>query len=199
MPVPVGPGDKVKQDADKNIASDLDGAIKDLGEALDKATQCSFGRVCSSDDSEKQDQPNIGKDLTDAEKAELGGSGSGTPGGWEPQDEENARNQQSTGAGSNKSAEAISCDIADGHAYEKHVIQQNEYADLGIKTKEQFAQHLENVVKNPTSTKELTNGRSAYWDQSSGTVVIRNPKAADGGGGTAFRPTNGRAYFDNLR
>ncbi|MEI2265674.1 VENN motif pre-toxin domain-containing protein [Erwinia sp. CGal63] len=39
--------------------------------------------------------PNIGKDLTDAEKTELGGSGSGTPGGWEPQDEENARNNNS--------------------------------------------------------------------------------------------------------
>ncbi|MBP2168267.1 filamentous hemagglutinin [Erwinia toletana] len=32
-------------------------------------------------------QPNAGKDLTDAEKAEVGGSGSGTPGGWEPGDD----------------------------------------------------------------------------------------------------------------
>ena len=38
--------------------------------------------------------PNIGKDLTDAEKVELGGAGSGTPGGWEPQDEENGRGKQ---------------------------------------------------------------------------------------------------------
>lgn len=68
---------------------------------------------------------------------------------------------------------------------------------MGIRTRAQFAQHIENVVKNPTSTKELSNGRSAYWDQSTGTVVIRNPKASDGG--TAFRPVNGRAYFDNLR
>ena len=37
-------------------------------------------------------QPNVAKELTDAEKAEAGGTGSGTPGGWEPQDEENARN-----------------------------------------------------------------------------------------------------------
>ncbi|CAI2460176.1 VENN motif pre-toxin domain-containing protein [Serratia liquefaciens] len=37
-------------------------------------------------------QPNVAKDLTDEEKAEAGGTGSGTPGGWEPQDEENARN-----------------------------------------------------------------------------------------------------------
>ncbi|XJQ54611.1 VENN motif pre-toxin domain-containing protein [Edwardsiella ictaluri] len=38
--------------------------------------------------------PNMGKNLTDAEKAELGGAGSGTPGGWGPQDEENGRNKQ---------------------------------------------------------------------------------------------------------
>ncbi|WON77125.1 hypothetical protein [Serratia sp. UGAL515B_01] len=38
-------------------------------------------------------KPNIGQDLTNEEKKEVGGSGSGTPGGWEPQDEENARNQ----------------------------------------------------------------------------------------------------------
>jgi filamentous hemagglutinin len=43
-------------------------------------------------DKEAESNPNIGKDLTDAEKAEAGGTGSGTPGGWEPQDEENARN-----------------------------------------------------------------------------------------------------------
>ena len=149
------------------------------------------------DKNEPVAEPNAGANLTDEEKAELGGTGSGTPGGWGPEDEENARNQESTSSGSGKSAETIGRDIADGHAFEKHVLEQNEYADLGIKTKEQFAQHIENVVKNPTSTKELTNGRSAYWAKSSGTVVIRNPKAADGG--TAFRPINGRAYFDNLR
>ncbi len=92
--VPVGPGDKVKQDADKNIASGLEGAIKDLSEALDKATQCSFGRACSSDDSAQTEGPNAGKNLTDAEKAELGGGGTGTPGGWGPDNEEKARHQE---------------------------------------------------------------------------------------------------------
>ncbi|ROP62879.1 filamentous hemagglutinin family protein [Enterobacter sp. BIGb0383] len=38
--------------------------------------------------------PNAGANLTDTEKAELGGAGSGTPGGWEPQDEENERNSE---------------------------------------------------------------------------------------------------------
>ncbi|QZY92321.1 VENN motif pre-toxin domain-containing protein (plasmid) [Pantoea dispersa] len=197
--VPVGPGDQVKQDADKKIASGLEGTIKDLGDALDKATQCSFGRACSSENGEEQNQPNIGKDFSDADKAELGGTGSGTPGGWEPQDEENARNNEAHSAANSKNlnAELTGKEIADGHAFEKHVIQQNEFANLGIKTKEQFAQHIENVVKNPTSVKELSGGRSAYWDQSTNTVVIRNPKPGDGG--TAFRPVNGRAYFDSLR
>jgi filamentous hemagglutinin len=98
VPVPglsVGPGDQVKQDADKTIASGLDGAIKGLGDAVDKATQCSFGRACSSEEGEKKSQPNAGKELTDEQKKELGGTGSGTPGGWGPEDEEGARNNES--------------------------------------------------------------------------------------------------------
>lgn len=43
-------------------------------------------------DDDKQTPPNVAQDLTDAEKAEIGGTGSGTPGGWGPEDEENARN-----------------------------------------------------------------------------------------------------------
>lgn len=90
--MPVGPGDKVKQDADKNIASGLQGAINDAIDWLDKATQCSFGRACSSDDDEEQGQPNIGKNLTDKEKAELGGSGSGT--GTPPENDSNQQNNK---------------------------------------------------------------------------------------------------------
>ncbi|MGY2292801.1 two-partner secretion domain-containing protein [Pseudomonas sp. SDO528_S397] len=94
-------------------------------------------------------------------------------------------------------AQLTADEIADGHAFEKHVIQQGEYQDLGITTREEFSNHIEEIVNNPTSFRELSGGRSAYWDDASGTVVIRNPKAADGG--TAFRPTSGRTYFDNLR
>ncbi|GKX61438.1 hypothetical protein SOASR032_00070 [Pragia fontium] len=57
-----------------------------LGDAISDALK---------DDDDKAAQPNVGKDLTGAEKAELGGTGSGTPGGWGPQDEENARNNES--------------------------------------------------------------------------------------------------------
>ena len=88
-------------------------------------------------------------------------------------------------------------EIAGGHAFEKHVVQQAEFKGLGIGSREQFASHIENVVNNPTASRQLSDGRSAYWDSTSGTVVIRNPRAADGG--TAIQPANSRAYFDGLR
>jgi len=55
----------------------------------------------------------------------LGGTGSGTPGDWEPQDEENARNNEAHSAVNSKNlnAELTGKEIADGHAFEKHVIQ----------------------------------------------------------------------------
>ena len=69
---------KLVKDANKTIASALDKKLKEMKEALDKATQCSFGRACSADDAEQTEGPNAGKNLTDAEKAEYGGAGSGT-------------------------------------------------------------------------------------------------------------------------
>ncbi|MDK9362271.1 hemagglutinin repeat-containing protein [Lelliottia wanjuensis] len=96
IPVPPPPvagtntGDAVTE-ANQTMASALDKKLKEIGESLDAATQCSFGRACTSEDGEKQNQPNIGKDLSDADKAELGGTGSGTPGGWGPEDEESGR------------------------------------------------------------------------------------------------------------
>ncbi|OOF45250.1 hypothetical protein BKK52_12725 [Rodentibacter trehalosifermentans] len=91
-------------------------------------------------------------------------------------------------------ATLISKEISDGHAFSKHVVKQGEFKNISVSTREQFEQHIENVVNNYTSFKELSNGRSAYWHEESGTVIIRNPKAKDGG--TAFQPREGRKYFD---
>jgi hypothetical protein len=88
--------------------------------------------------------------------------------------------------------------IANGHAFQKHVVVQGEFRNLNIQTSQQFANHIEKIINNPATPKRnLSHGRTAYWDQTTGTVVVRNPGASDGG--TAFRPTNGRAYFDNLK
>ncbi|HFT7880131.1 TPA: ShlA/HecA/FhaA protein, partial [Enterobacter roggenkampii] len=53
--------------------------MDDLFDAVDKATQCSFGRACSSDDSDQGLKPNVAGNMTDDEKAEYGGAGSGSP------------------------------------------------------------------------------------------------------------------------
>ncbi|MCU7829556.1 MAG: RHS domain-containing protein [Candidatus Thiodiazotropha sp. (ex Myrtea sp. 'scaly one' KF741663)] len=86
-------------------------------------------------------------------------------------------------------------EIAGGHAFEKHVLQRGEFPGF-IRTRKQFADHIENVMTNPSATRQLKNGRTAFWDDATGTVVIRNPKAVDGG--TAFQPTLGRQYFDDI-
>jgi len=87
-------------------------------------------------------------------------------------------------------------EIAGGHAFAKLVMKQGEFNDLGIKNKEQFASHIEKVISNPTSIKYLNNGRIGYSEQSTGTIVITNPKAKDGG--KVFRTKDSRQYFDDL-
>lgn len=86
--------------------------------------------------------------------------------------------------------------IATGHAFGKHVVQKQEFAKYGITNVQQFKRHIERIIRKPSSTRDLSDGRSAYWDDATGTVVIRNPKDIDGG--TAFIPLNGRAYFEGL-
>ncbi len=97
-PVPYGvtPGDVAIAKAKEDAASGLTKKLNELGQAIDKATQCTFGRACSSDDQEQESKPNVAGNLTDEEKAEYGGAGSGTPGGWGPEDEENARNNENS-------------------------------------------------------------------------------------------------------
>jgi RHS repeat-associated protein len=86
-------------------------------------------------------------------------------------------------------------EIAGGHAFEKHVLHKGEFAGLGIRTRKQFAEHIENVINNPTSVRTRSDGATAYWHKDSGTLVIRNPRSADGG--TAFQPREGQEFIDN--
>jgi hypothetical protein len=83
-------------------------------------------------------------------------------------------------------------EIAGGHAYGKHVVEQGEFR--GIHSRADFAKVIENTIVSGES-RVLSGGRTAYWHE--GVVVIRNPRAADGG--SAFAPTQGRQYFLNLK
>ncbi|AWW42162.1 hypothetical protein DN051_40150 [Streptomyces cadmiisoli] len=77
---------------------------------------------------------------------------------------------------------------ADGHAFQKHVVEQGEFP--GIRTRAQFADMIEGVILNG-ERRVRSDGASAYWRN--GVIVIRNPRSRDGG--TVFAPQEGYRYF----
>lgn len=94
--------------------------------------------------------------------------------------------------------------IANHHAYEKHVLNPDPrnlpFSDINVHSRIDFRNHVENVISNPTASKNLQttpNGweRQGFWHDNSGTVVIKNSSPNDPG--TAFRPTDGRSFYDN--
>ena len=82
--------------------------------------------------------------------------------------------------------------IAKGHAWSKH---RGEFPEFS--SEEDFAEHVDEVMTSPTDSKNLAKGRTAYWDDKSNTVVIRDPSSPDMG--IAFGPKRGKTYFDNLK
>ncbi len=87
-------------------------------------------------------------------------------------------------------------EIAGGHGFQKHVLEQGEFAGLGIRTRQQYQNHIENVLNNPSSIRYTSDGRSFHLQESTGTVVVRNSSASDGG--TAFQPQNWNDYVSGL-
>ena len=82
--------------------------------------------------------------------------------------------------------------IAKGHAWSKHKGEFPEFSTEG-----ELAQHIDEIMANPSESKNLTKGRQAFWDGMTKTVVIRDPNSPDLG--TTFRPKGGKTYFDNLK
>ena len=82
--------------------------------------------------------------------------------------------------------------VAKGHAFEKHVLVQGEFAGLGIRTRAQFAAFIEAIVQNPgTEVRYARDGTMYFLDDSTRTIVI----AGERGEPTAFRP---RRWFEYL-
>ncbi|EBC0776140.1 hypothetical protein CS696_23680, partial [Salmonella enterica] len=79
-------------EADVAIPEPTDGAWpKWLGWAVVIVAAAIWTCASGDDSAEDSANPNVGKDLTDEEKKEVAGGGSGSPNGWGPEDEENAR------------------------------------------------------------------------------------------------------------
>lgn len=91
----------------------------------------------------------------------------------------------------------IASKIANWHAFEKHIW---EFKDLWIKTKDQLSKFAEWIMKNANNTnnmRNLENGRKAYFDNKTNTIVITNPNAKDAW--TIFRPSTWKDYFLNTK
>lgn len=93
-------------------------------------------------------------------------------------------------------AQLASQEIANGHAFDKHVLQRGEFNSLDIRTRAQFQQHVENVINNPTDVRYYSDGRVAYLDSNTRTVVIRNPGKGES---TAFRPDYGIGWDNYIK
>ena len=86
-------GAAIKDMADKMTSDELDHLVTLQMMGNDEIIGKYLSSLQDKYGSGSESAPNMGKNQTDAEKAELGGAGSGTRGGWEPQDEENGRDK----------------------------------------------------------------------------------------------------------
>ena len=98
--IPVNSGSSTLDETtrmDTSVAQAIENKLNAIGDKLAETFECSFGFACASDLDKAAKNPNLGNDLTAEEKEELGisgGSVSGTPNGFEPDDER--FNQQET-------------------------------------------------------------------------------------------------------
>jgi hypothetical protein len=92
--------------------------------------------------------------------------------------------------------------IGKGHAYKKHAKKRGEFKSDGIsgngtlEDKEKLVSLISGIIIDGKAEHiKLGRGREAYWDDKNQTVVIIDPNREDKG--TAFKPWDGKAYFDD--
>jgi hypothetical protein len=88
-------------------------------------------------------------------------------------------------------------EIAGGHALGTLILDKDQYNSIYIRARAQCSRHIADIVNNTAPYWQLIRGRSAYWQESTGTVLIGSPQSGDGG--TAISPTNGRTNFGGSR
>ncbi|MBT9330694.1 hypothetical protein [Paracidobacterium acidisoli] len=85
--------------------------------------------------------------------------------------------------------------ISAGHAWETHVLRDERFPE--VKTHDDFFTLIFDVLTNPSATSPLRRNREAFWSDAHQTLVIVDYKSEDYG--TAFRPAEGKRYFNALR
>ena len=97
-------------------------------------------------------------------------------------------------------AARIANQIANGHAFQKHVIgpatpRNSVFTD--ISTRAELSNRVYNTMTNPTHSKALPGGRTAFYDSNSNTVVMVDPMHRDMG--SSYPPSTGMSYYNNLK
>jgi hypothetical protein len=104
-------------------------------------------------------------------------------------------NSTASGANGAKLNKQLTLDEAVDHSFDKHVLKQGEFSGLGIRTKDQLRSHAENVLNNPSSIRYHKNGKIAYIQESTGTVLIKSPVGSSGQS-TVFQPKDFQNYIN---
>ncbi|HHD7737917.1 TPA: hypothetical protein ACOWQJ_002128 [Providencia rettgeri] len=84
LPHGVGLNTQVTQTANSNIVKGVEKTLGNIRDGLAETFDCSFGMSCSNDLDKAAKNPNVGTELSDSDRIALGGTGSGSPDGWEP-------------------------------------------------------------------------------------------------------------------
>lgn len=159
-----------KGGANEQAALALTNKVKEgLDEACRKSDVCVLLAVMSvqnQSDSNDSQKPNIGKDLTEEQKKEAGGSSSGSPDGWGPEDEE--KGQHDTKA---TSVDDLMSSSAKGR-------ETTGRSKLFERTGGMDAANKEFDSLNPTEIKEIKGGRVGKLPD--GRNVIVREESSDG-------------------
>ena len=90
------------------------------------------------------------------------------------------------------------------HAWDKHGaefgagrrIANKAFPRPGLTSESELAAKVESILAGGPG-EPISNGRTKFWEDATGTIVIFNSRARDCG--TAFRPNQGRRYYDRQR
>ncbi|MCX6073506.1 MAG: excalibur calcium-binding domain-containing protein [Campylobacterales bacterium] len=100
--------------------------------------------------------------------------------------------------------EEIADKIAHGHAWTNHSSEFAEKKRIAniempdeqkIATTEEFQKHIATIITTNTP-KIIPGNRKVYWDAHTGTIVFYDPYSNDCG--TAFRPNDGKEYYERV-
>ncbi|CAG9416141.1 hypothetical protein NVI2019_PEGOAJLN_01317 [Providencia alcalifaciens] len=194
--LPNGDNSDFESQNNSNLGQALENKFKATGDKLAETFECTFGFACASDLDKAAKNPNLGKDLSNSDKVELGGTSSGAPNGWGPQDEEKFRNNPEQTiftedyliSSANKPINNQGLSAA-ARAWEKHAGRPNGIFDplAGNPTQKNAVaeQFIKSVLRDPQRVKNNLSGGAFEYRLPNGKGIRYN---ADGSFNTVLDP-----------